>query len=99
MSRRRQSLSQGPIEEFAVSARSRSQLHDLALPEPQSPPGGQRLWRIGMHPSRLPRRRLAAILAASATLALGVGLAPVLAEDEADQPVDFTHNAKDAPAP
>ena len=53
-----------------------------------------------MRPLQLPRRRLAAVLVAGATLALTAAFAPVLGEDgENDQPVDFTHNVNDAPAP
>ena len=52
-----------------------------------------------MRPLQLPRRRLAAVLVAGATLALTAAFAPVLGEDgENDQPVDFTHNVNDAPA-
>src|SRR5438094_4206723 len=64
-----------------------------------------RVWpepcgRSGMRPLQLPRRRLAAVLVAGATLALIAAFAPVLGEDgENDQPVDFTHNVNDAPAP
>jgi hypothetical protein len=49
----------------------------------------------------MPRRRLAATLVAASTLALGVGIGPVFGDDGEDitQPVDFTHNVLDAPAP
>jgi len=51
----------------------------------------------------LQRRRLAIALAAVPLLVLGVGLAvsPVFGDSEGDstQPVDFTHNVFDAPAP
>jgi hypothetical protein len=61
---------------------------------------------MGGHVSRLQslqRRRLAIALAAVPLLVLGVGLAvsPVFGDSEGDstQPVDFTHNVFDAPAP
>src|SRR2546423_14868489 len=44
------------------------------------------------------RMRLAVVAAAAAALALGVGVGPALG-DEDPQPVDFAHNATDAPAP
>ena len=49
----------------------------------------------------MPRRRLAATLMAASSLALGVGIGPVLGGDGGDivQPIDFTHNVVDAPAP
>jgi hypothetical protein len=49
----------------------------------------------------MPRRRLAATLMAASSLALGVGMGPVNAEDGGGiiQPIDFTHNVVDAPAP
>jgi len=48
-----------------------------------------------------PRRRLAATLIAASTLVLGTGIGTVLGGDGGDivQPVDFTHNVMDAPAP
>jgi hypothetical protein len=52
------------------------------------------------HARRMPRRRLAATLIAASTLALGTGSGTVLGEDgDLIQPVDFTHNVVDAPAP
>jgi hypothetical protein len=53
-----------------------------------------------MHSLHVPRRRLAAMLVAGATLALSASLAPVFGdEDEGGQPVDFIHNVTGAPAP
>ena len=53
-----------------------------------------------MHSLHVPRRRLAAMLVAGATLALSASLAPVFGdEDEGGQPVDFIHNVTSAPAP
>jgi len=57
------------------------------------------------HERRMPRRRLAATLVAASTLMLGTGIgtgiATVLGGDGGDivQPIDFTHNVVDAPAP
>ena len=57
------------------------------------------------HERRMPRRRLAATLVAASTLMLGTGIgtgiATVLGGDRGDivQPIDFTHNVVDAPAP
>jgi hypothetical protein len=49
---------------------------------------------------RMPRRRLAATLIAASTLALGTGTATALGGDgDVVQPIDFTHNVIDAPAP
>ena len=51
-------------------------------------------------PSRLIPRYLAAVCVAVAAVALCAGLATVLkAQDQGSQPVDFTHNVLDAPAP
>ena len=47
---------------------------------------------------RLLRRRLTALFVVS-TLALSLGAMPALGEEVRDQPVDFTHNVHDAPAP
>ena len=44
------------------------------------------------------RGRLAAIIVTAAAIGLGVGIATALADDD-QQPVDFTHNVLDAPAP
>jgi hypothetical protein len=57
------------------------------------------------HERLMPRRRLAATLVAASTLMLGTGIgtgiATVFGGDGGDivQPIDFTHNVVDAPAP
>jgi hypothetical protein len=55
-----------------------------------------------MNPSRqLVRRRVGTVVAIASIVALGLGAGPALGEDEGEivQPVDFTHNVVDAPAP
>jgi hypothetical protein len=46
----------------------------------------------------LRRRRVAAIIVAVASIGLAIGVTTALADDE-QQPVEFTHNVLDAPAP
>jgi hypothetical protein len=50
------------------------------------------------HTSRLNGRGVAVVIAAGVVLSLSAGRALILGE-QGDQPVDFTHNVKDAPAP